>query len=316
MRFQHLGAAPRLLVDGLSTKLLSTLAPINNEARIIAFLRLFFVACGRLVGVGGCSLRAIAMRSSDELIEATARVLSVLAPDQARIVGVYESALAEIRANPAWGDGNRDVADPDLSPLRGQPSASPARASSQGLQDDVAQEALRLLGEQARRAKPWRTSHELTADDGFSSSQLALLRRLPAYGWTSDDENKDVLLRSVRSIAKHMEKNAALPIDAIVSDLRQQLKVSRRTLAPTWLSGLHLAIHTHDDTAARIALAELALTAEADADELLFPRVVLARQMPRTDKAESVAVLAAKSTLPSAVGELPLRLREKISKLA
>jgi hypothetical protein len=308
------------MVEGLSAKLLPILAPLQPP-RIVAFLRLFFVHAARQVTVSGCSYKAITMRTAEELLEASARVLTVLLPDQQRVRDTFDIALAAVASDPSWNDAARPVPDPDMSPLRGaSPSptatASAPRAGSLPLTDDVASEALRLLSEQARRAKPWRSSHELTEDDGFTSSELSLLRTLPAYGWTADDENRDVLLRAVRAIARHIAKHQATPLGDVIHDLRQQLKLSRRTLAPTWLGGLQLAVHTGDDRAARIAVAELALTAEADVDELLFARVVLARQMPRTDKSEATAVLGAKSTLACAVGDLPIRLRERISRLS
>lgn len=325
MRYNQLAAAPKGMVDGLSAKLLPILAPLD-PARIVAFLRLFFVECARTMVISGCSYRAITMRTAEELLEASARVLTVLLPDQQRVRDVVEVAMTVIASEPSWNDASRPVRDPDMSPLRAaspstsanasDPTASAPRAGSMPITDDVASEALRLLAEQARRAKPWRSSHELTQDDGFTSSELSLLRTLPAYGWTSDDENKDVLVRAVRAIARHILKRHATPIVDVINDLREQLRVARRTLAPTWLAGLQLAVHTGDDRAARIAIAELALTAEADVDELLFARVVLARQMPRTDKSEATAVLGAKSTLACAVGDLPLRLREKISRLS
>lgn len=327
MRFQQLHAAPRALVDGLSTKLLTLLAPVANQARLVAFLRLFFVECGRIVGVAGCSIRAIAMRAPDELIEATARVMAVLLPDQPRIVGVYETALAAMRADPAWTDGNREVADPELSPLRGQPSASqspdpnPAASMSRGsessMADDVALSALRVMGEQARRERPWRTTHGLLPEDGFTTAEVAALASIPPYGWAKEDDNAARLLRAVRGIAKHLLRYATTPVPEVLERLRIELTSTRRTLGPTWLGGLHfLLLSPASEQYARIVLAELAQSADADAPDDLVPRLVLARTMSRADKTEAAQVLAAKTKNISCIGDLPLQLREKISRWA
>jgi hypothetical protein len=94
------------------------------------------------------------------------------------------------------------------------------------------------------------------------------------------------------------------------------MRTARRSFAPTHLGGLQLALAHGDDKTARVLLAELSLVADADVSEDLLPRVLLAREMTRASKGESAAILAAKAKAPSEVADLPLALREKISRMA
>jgi hypothetical protein len=322
MRFSNLNAAPRAVTDVLAAKLLPTMAALPVP-RTLAFLRLFFVAVARSVGVQGCSLKAISMRTPEEILEAAARVIAVLLPDQERCLRVVDEALAGLTAQPAWSDAARPVPDPDLSPLRGDSttrnSASPGRRETSvrtDMSDEVAQLALQQLGEAARRAKVWRSSRELTVEDGFTPAELQRLRTLPEYGWLKEDENDAMLLRAMKRIAMHHIGGDALPPLALANMLRSEMRIVRRSFAPTHLGGLQLALDHGDERTARILLAELSLIADADVPEELLPRVLLAREMTRSSKSEMASILGAKSKAPCAVADLPLQLRERISRLS
>jgi hypothetical protein len=323
--FNRLGQAPVQLVDALGAKLMPSLAALT-EQRTVEFLRLLFVFIGRALSITGCSVRALGLSSPRTLLQATSCCLAIVLPDQQRMMAVVDAALAELMRLPAWSQPALQVPAPDMSPIRPatrtslspEPSAGArSTGSTASLSEDVALEALRILAEQARRVKPWRTSHELVADDGFSPAEMRVLRQYPAYGWHCEDENREFLLRAIRSIAKHLVAWESKAVDAAIVDLRQQLLATRRTFAPTWVAGLQLALHSNDDSAARLCIAELAAVAPADAHDDLYPRLCLARSMTRTDKSESVAILAARASLPAAATtELPLRLRERISRMS
>jgi hypothetical protein len=185
------------------------------------------------------------------------------------------------------------------------------------LADDVALNALRMMGDQARRDKPWKSSHELVPDDGFTPTEIAALLTVPAYGWPKDDENSAKLLRAVRGIARHLLRHATTPVPDVIEKLRLELLTVRKTLGPTWISSLQLLLLVPEAAQmTRVVLAELSLTADSDAPDDLVPRLALARTMTRTDKTEAAAILAAKQKTSSAVGDLPLQLRERISRWA
>ena len=195
--------------------------------------------------------------------------------------------------------------------------AGASMGSASSLNDNVAIQALRLMGEQARREKPWRCSHELTTEEGFTALELEALKTVPPYGWPKDDENSNRLMRAMRGIAKHLLKYATTPVNEVIEKLRMELANVRKTLGPTWVGGLQfLLLADGGETYARVSIAELALTTDSDAPDDLIPRLVLARTMCRSDKAESAKIMAAKSKTISNVGDLPLQLRERISKWA
>jgi len=315
VKYSRLGRPPPNMADLLAAHLMPVLAHLPAVEQI-AYLRLFLVALARRQQVTGASIVAIATTTAQDLLSATARVLTLLLPDAQGIRDAVDGVWAEIVAAHPAGPSQVQVS-PLSSPPRSTTSASQGSTPAAALGDsEVAVEALRLIGEQFREKKPWRSSHDLTVDDDFTAPQLAALRALPPYGWTADDENRDLLLRAVRHIARHLTTNATTPIVDMIAELRKDLKMSRRTLAPTWIAGLQMAIHTSNQVAIRHAIAELSLTAEFEADENLFPRLVLARSMPRTDNKNAQSVLAAKSTVVVVVGELPVRLRERISRLS
>lgn len=309
-KMKNLRKAPAELADAVSAYLLPNLVSCN-AAQQLQYGRLFLHAVAQAVGVQGASFAALAITTLEDAVEKASRVLALLLPDAAGIQRACTAAWESVVA--MCPNGPVQVA---VSPLP-TPQSSPARSVTSGLSDDVAAAALKQLSDQALKQKPWRSSRDFQPDDGFTPEELAALQTVfPEYGWSRDDDNADLLTRCVKAMATHYVAGASSAPAQLARILRTEMRVARRSFAPTHIGGLQLALTNGDDRSARILLAELSLVANEDVHEDILPRILLAREMRRTSAKECTSILLAKTKTVTAVADLPLQLREKISRMS